>query len=135
VNAVLVQALQRVLAKGPSLHFAAVFGSRARGTHRPDSDIDLAWLPRDRSLLLTHELQLQGDLAMATGMDIDLVRVDEASTVLRHEIARDGQLVFGERAAFVRFQAEAVVEFLDYEPVFREANERFCRRLALRGLH
>lgn len=127
------QALRQVLAASPPAHFVAVFGSRAKGLEHPGSDLDVAWLPADRTLALGDELQLQAELMRATGLEVDLVRVDQASTLCRFEVARDGRLVHGSRDSFVRFCAEAAAEYIDYEPVLREAGERFRRRLAAGG--
>lgn len=75
------------------------------------------------------ELDFQAELTRSAGRAVDLVRVDQASTLVRHEIARDGILLAGNRDAFVRFRAEAITEFLDFEPALRDASERFRRRL------
>ena len=133
VDARIEQAIQQVLAVSPVAHFVAVFGSRAKGRSRTDSDLDIAWLPVDRGVSLGDELQLQASLTRATGIEVDLVRVDQASTLCRFEVARDGLLVQGSRESFVRFRAEATAEYIDYEPVLREAGERFRRRLAAGG--
>lgn len=127
------QALRDALANGPASHFVAVFGSRATGTARADSDIDLAWLPADPNIPLSEELALQAELTRVAGGEVDLVRLDRASTICRHEVARDGQLLTGSPASFARFRAEAVGEYLDFEPALREATERFRRRLAAGG--
>ncbi|MEO6597742.1 MAG: nucleotidyltransferase domain-containing protein [Planctomycetota bacterium] len=124
------QALRTCLGNVPSCHFVAVFGSQATGTAGTDSDIDLAWLPTDPDLALAEELALQAELTRVVGGDVDLVRVDRASTLLRMEVARHGTLVVGSAAAFARFRAEAIAEYLDYEPALHEASERFRRRLA-----
>jgi predicted nucleotidyltransferase len=42
--------VRQVLLDGPPLQIAILFGSRARGSDRPDSDIDLAILPVDSAL-------------------------------------------------------------------------------------
>lgn len=126
----LEQALRTTLASGPACHFVALFGSRASGTDRADSDIDLAWLPVDPQVSLAAELALQADLTRVAGCEVDLVRLDRASTIVRHQVARDGRLLCGSAASFARFRAEAVGEYLDFEPALREATERFRRRLA-----
>ena len=130
VSADLETAMRTVLARGPAVRFAALFGSRARGTARPDSDIDVAWLPADANLPLGAELELQAELTRVAGHEVDLVRLDHASSLLRFEVARDGVLLFGTPSAFTGFRVEAIAEWLDYEPAFRAASERFRRRLA-----
>ncbi|HEX5051214.1 MAG TPA: nucleotidyltransferase domain-containing protein [Planctomycetota bacterium] len=125
--------LRTALADGPKSHFVAVFGSEATGTASADSDIDLAWLPADPELPLADELALQAELTRVAGREVDLVRLDRASTLLRFEVARDGALLAGSPGAFSRFRVEAIAEYLDYEPALRAASERFRRRLAAGG--
>ncbi len=123
-------ALTRALADGPPFRFLAVFGSFATGKDHAGSDVDIAWLPADRHLGLGDELALQVALARAAGRDVDLVRTDTASTLCRMEIARHGRLLAGDPDAFAAFRAAAIAEYLDFEPAFRAASERFRRRLA-----
>jgi hypothetical protein len=94
---------------------------------RPDSDVDIAWLPVDPEISLAAELSFQAALTAAAGREVDLVRMDHASTLCRHEVARSGEQVAGERGEFVRFQVAAVSEFLDFEPALRDATERYQR--------
>ena len=118
---------------GPATRFAALFGSQATGKARDHSDVDIAWLPVDRDVPLADELALQVALTRALGREVDLVRTDRTSTICRMEIARDGQLLYGDQAAFTLFKVEATIEFLDFEPAWRQANELFQRRLAERA--
>jgi uncharacterized protein len=98
-----VRRFQTLLAPDYSVAGAIVYGSRARGTHRPDSDADVA-------VLLTgeHQRMLPTTLAMAdiaydvlleTGINISPLPVwtDEwshperfSNPALLHNIARDG---------------------------------------------
>lgn len=121
--------LAAAIAAGPAARFVALFGSAARGDTQDHSDVDLAWQPVDPDLALADELDFQAELTRAAGREVDLVRVDQASTLVRHEIARDAVRLAGDRDAFVRFRAEAIAEFLDFEPALRDASERFRRRL------
>lgn len=121
--------LLQLLAKGPAAHFFALFGSVAKGTHSADSDLDIAWLPRDLALPLATELEFQAALTAASGREVDLVRVDRTSTLCRREIAVDGILLAGSQDDWLRFRVEAIGEFLDFEPAFRDASERYRRWL------
>jgi uncharacterized protein len=125
--------LQAAIANGPRAHFVALFGSAAKGGMRADSDIDIAWLPADAALPLSAELAFQAALTLAAGREVDLVRMDQASTLCRNEVARSGIQLAGERSSFVRFRAEALAEFLDFEPALRDATERY-RRAILAGV-
>ena len=127
----LLTKLREALRRGPRLRLALLFGSFARGQHRPDSDVDVAILPADPELPLAAELDLQVDLARSSGRTVDLVRLDHASTMLRFRIAREGIALLAEPAfEHSRFLAAAAAEHADFAPALAVAAERFRRRVA-----
>lgn len=119
------------LQAGPPLRLAMLFGSAAAGTARADSDVDIAIVPVDANLPLAAELDLQRRLAAACGRDVDLVRLDQASCLLRWQVARHGQVLF-QAGPFeaARFVASAASDYLDFEPSFSRAAARFQEWLA-----
>jgi len=126
-------AIRNAIANGPPARFVALFGSEATGKAHQGSDLDLAWLPIDPAIDLARELEFQVELTRAAGRDVDLVRTDHTSTLTAIEIARNGILLAGDRSAWVRFRAEAMSEFLDFEPALRAASASFRARLAAGG--
>jgi hypothetical protein len=82
-----------------------LFGSRARGTHRADSDVDVAVICEDESLATRHKLhQASGDYAMC--LDLLLFsreRFDKfrpwINTVER-QIDREGVRLYSSRSSF-----------------------------------
>ena len=66
-----------------------LFGSRATGTHRPDSDIDIAFLPR-QSVTPLDCFQLANRPANALGSEVDLFDLSSASTVMAKEVISKG---------------------------------------------
>jgi uncharacterized protein len=115
---------------GPPLRLAMLFGSMAKGTQRIDSDIDIGIIPEDPDLSLAEELTLQTELGRVCKRQVDLVRLDRASTILRWQVVRHGRpLVEGERFAAARFAAEVAAEYLDFAPAFEHAAENFRRVL------
>jgi predicted nucleotidyltransferase len=126
----LVERIEKVLEAGPPLHLAVLFGSEAIGTAGPASDVDLAILPRDPNLALHLELDLAGQLSAALGREVDLVRLDRASTLLRWEIARHGVLVLATPAyEWTRFRASAGSEHAEIADALEAAGRLFRRRL------
>ena len=118
------------LCSGPPVRLAILFGSTARGTQRIDSDIDIGIVPEDPELSLNEELTLQTELSRVSGRQVDLVRLDRASTLLRWQVVRYGRaLVEAEPFAAARFTADAVAEYLDFAPAFERAAENFRRVL------
>ncbi|HKY39680.1 MAG TPA: nucleotidyltransferase domain-containing protein [Polyangiaceae bacterium] len=123
--------LKAALASGPRLRLAIVFGSGASGRMHQASDIDIAIIPEDATLLLREELRLQVELTRVAGRNVDLVRLDRAPTLVRYQVAKHGVALF-ESGPFeaARFKAAAVSEYLDFEPSLRRAAEVFRRRVA-----
>ena len=123
--------IRHVLLEGPPLRLAILFGSHARGTARPDSDLDLAILPVDPALSLRDENLLVTNLERATGASIDLVRLDLAAPALRWRVARDGVVLLSTPPhAAPRFLARAGIEHDELRELEVEAMRRYRARLA-----
>ena len=128
-------ALCRALAAEPDAANALLFGSRARGSERPDSDVDVAvelirGAPRDVRALGG----LAARLEAATGCSIGLVLLDEASPPLAYRIFRNGRLlVERDHAALVACKARAILDYLDFKPVEDLCAAGVLRVAAVRG--
>jgi uncharacterized protein len=101
--------LSRALAeKVPSAIAIYAFGSQARGDANRDSDIDLAVLP-SAPLNPVERWKIQEDLAHVAGVNVDLVDLRSASTVMRVSVLKDAVLLFeSNRAARELFEALAL---------------------------
>jgi predicted nucleotidyltransferase len=131
--AVLHHRIRLALTGGPPLRLALLFGSGARGALRGDSDVDVGIIPRDPELPLVTELDLQVRLERACGRQVDLVRLDQASTLLKWEAARAAVLVLAEPLQeFPRFVATAAIDHADLMTTLAPAAARFRQRLAER---
>jgi predicted nucleotidyltransferase len=69
------------------------FGSTAHGTATSASDVDIAFLTRDR-VTPAERFDLQEALAAAIGSDVDLVDLASASTVLAIQVVAYGDLLY-----------------------------------------
>lgn len=69
------------------------FGSQAKGTARPSSDVDLAVLARDPIPAL-HRFELAQEIAIQLHHDVDLVDLRTASTVMRMQVISTGECLF-----------------------------------------
>jgi predicted nucleotidyltransferase len=114
---------------------ALLFGSRARGTNRPGSDVDVGvWA--DPSLDPGEQLALQLALGSAAeealpGHEIDVVLLNGAPPALRHRALREGVvLVDRQPATRIGLAASAIVEFLDTQPLRDEIAAGLRHRLA-----
>lgn len=125
-----VDELVRTLRGGPPLRLAVLFGSGARGTMHAGSDLDIGIVPTSAGLSWAAETGLQADLAHACGRDVDVVRLDEATTLLRGQVARDGRpLLESTPGEFTRFRVAALIEYLDFLPAYDAAAECFRQSL------
>ncbi|MGH8190114.1 MAG: type VII toxin-antitoxin system MntA family adenylyltransferase antitoxin, partial [Rhodanobacteraceae bacterium] len=87
-----LQELAKRLAAEPDVAFASVFGSVARGTARPDSDIDVGVL-LDAPLGSARRRELVEALAQVTGRPVDLVDLREAGPELLLSALRGERLI------------------------------------------
>ena len=128
--------LARRLRAEPTVRLAYLFGSRARGAARPESDIDVAVLVDD-ACVVTPTLVKETIWRLIPAMSgdvrsdlIDLVLLNGAPALLRHRVVRDGVLLAArtdaERARFVR---GTIRDYQDIEPRLREFTRQRIRRL------
>lgn len=119
------EAVLRVL---PDVQLLYVFGSRARGMARAESDLDLAiWVgPRIDSMQLYRAKQT---LEVALDVDVDLVDLAAANTVLRLEVVRDGKLLHqhGDEQA-IAFEARVLGDYAELMDATREIRESIRKR-------
>ena len=123
--------LADVCAHAVPLRLAVLFGSRALGRARPESDFDIGILPVDPHLPLREELALASALSAAAGAEVDLVRLDVEDPLFGREVARSAVPLFeqgpGELAAY---RARAMSAWIDFDESIAPYRERFLRRLA-----
>lgn len=98
---------------------AYLFGSRATGLARPDSDVDIAVLLRpevDRNDYLDLGLRLARELATSTGLgDLDVVVLNDAPLVLRGRVVRDRKVLFSaDESARVAYESGTTRVFFDF---------------------
>jgi predicted nucleotidyltransferase len=105
--------------KRAGVDLLVLFGSRARGEERSDSDWDLAYRVAQGTSESFDPDALLADLVGALGSDrIDLVDLSHGSALLRFRIAAEGKPVYQADAnAFPEFQLEAVRFWCDLAPV------------------
>jgi uncharacterized protein len=70
-----------------------LFGSRAVGDHRAASDADIAFLPRHPTKPLDR-FYLANRLSEQLGIEVDLIDLSDASTVLAKEVITKGLPLF-----------------------------------------
>ncbi len=122
--------LQRVAAVAADfgLRLAVLFGSRARGQARPDSDCDIAvaGCPPQRFWALYDALQD----ALTDGALLDLVRLEEADPLFRYEILHGARLLYGDPDLFCEYRAFAFRDFHDAADLFALERTLLRRKIA-----
>lgn len=108
---------------GPELAAAYLFGSVARGTAGPGSDVDLGLVYTDdppRTLAAGLGLDLEHDLERLLELPVQVVVLNRAPVDLVVRVLRDGKLLFeGNAARRIRFEVRSRMEFWDLEPFIR----------------
>jgi predicted nucleotidyltransferase len=122
--------IRQVLARrGDETRFAILFGSAAMRGPSAARDLDVAVSLRNAPSLFDLGA-LASELEAAAGMDVDIVDIDEASTLLRWEIARHGQALYvQDRDAWLRFIARAALDWDDLRPYFERESDGLHRSL------
>jgi predicted nucleotidyltransferase len=114
----------------PGIDAIVLFGSRARGAGRPDSDLDVALLPSAAPELDRRRLISAAAVALAhlaPGGRVDIVLLDEAPELLRHNVFATGSLLLCRDARRYRELRVATM---------REHGDReWAREIMIAGLH
>ena len=125
----LEQALRNVVQSAPAEVIAVyVYGSRARGTERSDSDLDLgALLVKPQPAALRGVARdLEAAVEAAVRVPTQVVVLNQAPADLIHRVLRDGVLLLDrDRPARIRFEVQSRNEYFDLAPI-----RRLYRRLA-----
>jgi predicted nucleotidyltransferase len=134
----LSEVLSSVLAEYP-VDVAYVFGSVARGTVMPFSDVDVALvlsavLPPYERLIL--ELEIGAAIEDASGLrGLDVRAINEAPLLVRGEVVQEGiRLYERDRARRVTFELETRKRYFDFEPVARRLQAAFLDKIHREGL-
>ncbi len=135
-----LNAIERVVSRHPGVALAYLFGSRARGTARPDSDLDLAVLwdatldSRERA---ERESELRASLVAALGPlgeRADLLDLAAAGAAVGFRVIREGRLLAcaddRARVAFVARLARRYDDEAPYRALFRAAARRAGQKMA-----
>lgn len=124
-----LKAMVEVLAAFPEVRLALLFGSEARGTARPDSDIDIAVDAPLASLG-----QLGAALSSRLGAEVDVVRLDVVSIPLLEALISDGVVLHESRpGAGALWRSRVLAQLETDRPWYRRQRDAWIRRVAEHG--
>jgi len=120
--------LQQALLAEPAVCFALLFGSRAEGSARADSDWDVGvYLDPALDARQRLEARLRLSAALAPGLLLDTVILNDAPALPAHRALRGHLLVKRDARAYVRFFVRVLGAAEDeryYRDLHRAARER-----------
>jgi len=132
------EALPSVLARYP-VDAAYVYGSVARGTITPFSDVDVALLltaPLPPYEQLKMELTIQGEAEAACGLSpVDVRTINGAPLTVQGRIIQQGTLLYErDRARRIAFEVATRKRYFDFAPAARRLRDAFLQRVHKEGL-
>lgn len=122
----IVAALRQALSGRQDVRLALLFGSRARGRSRPESDADVAVLGKDLDLLA-----LAADLSEAARIEIDVVSLEDPGYPLLDALLRDSIVLHeGERYAAAAWRTRALLQAETDRPGYERMRDAYLQKLA-----
>lgn len=108
----------RAVAVAHDLSLVVLYGSRARGTARAASDVDIGVLRADGKRLSYRALAaLFSDLVPLYGDALDVADLATDDAIFRREVARDGRVLFqAPPDRWVDFVGQALIDYADIAP-------------------
>lgn len=108
-----------------------LFGSRAQGIARENSDYDIGVLVSNRTALENEKKLkalydslydiLSANIAKLT--NIDIVFLEKMPAELKAHVIKNGQLIYGDSLAFANFKEREMITYADFAPL-REIFQR-----------
>jgi predicted nucleotidyltransferase len=121
-----IQRIRQFLRGRTDVRLAIVFGSRARGTARPASDVDVAVSAPGIDVLA-----LAADLSRVTGHEVDVVSLEDVSVPLLARLVQEGVGVHEARSgAVASWRARALADLETDRPWFARMREAWLARVA-----
>ena len=110
---------------------AYLFGSHAKGNQTTKSDIDIAVLLSEvPQKILEYYLHLVNELSQVLGNEIDLIILNTAPPLLKHQTIKHGKLVYcRDEKSRIEFEARTQDEYLDFSRALARYDECFLKRV------
>ena len=129
-DAALLAALKAALSGRVDVRLALLFGSQARGTARPDSDVDIAV---DAPGLDT--LELSADLGAVVGREVQIVDLRDAGHALMQALLRESVVLHQGQAGSAGDWTTRMLTLVELDgPLHDRMNRAFLKRIQEKGL-
>jgi predicted nucleotidyltransferase len=132
----LLAALSEVICSDPDVEFAIAFGSRAAGTPRPSSDIDVAVKFSDElsaSERFRKRCSLSGELQREDAPFVDVSDIEELPLLVAYD-AVQGTVLCGDEEALRSVKEGIDAAFTERGPDIRSHQRDLIDRIAEEGL-
>jgi predicted nucleotidyltransferase len=110
--------------------YAILFGSVALGTAKEYSDIDIALKFKKNNDYINKTLRIMSNLSIKLNIDIDIIPLNIADTIIKYEIYSNGILLFcKDYNEYMDDYINAIDEYLDFEHIFNKFYERIVKEI------
>ena len=114
-----------------SIIAAYIIGSQATNQARPASDVDIALLLEPGNEHEFDYLGLKVAIERSLNKDVDLVILNNASEPIKHQVRRDGKLVFdrepGQKKQWERMSRKYYQDFLHLHNIYMQGLKKSLR--------
>jgi len=133
IGEVLLKTIQDYFRDRDDIYAVYLFGSRAKGTARPASDLDLAVLFKeglDPHRRFQIKLEITNDLEDLLGSKVDLVDLRSADLFFIHQVMRN-KVVLHERdkSSRIAFEVDYRKRYFDHMPILEQYHRQARKRL------
>lgn len=97
------------------VRLAIVFGSLAKGTQKPSSDLDIA-IALDKPMTAQQHIDTISALALVTGRPIDLIDLKTVGEPLLGQIMQHGKRILGSDVLHAQYMTRHVMDAADFMP-------------------
>lgn len=105
-----------------NLMLAMIFGSRAKGNSKEDSDLDIAFMFKkeaDKKYKYYYGGLFKDLSEIFKGYNVDLVDLKNTDFIFRYELFLNSRLIFGNPLNYYEFKARAFREYMDNSDLLR----------------
>ena len=127
----LVDTIVAVLIREPTVIAAYLFGSMAKESGGPDSDVDVAVLLQEGETEFP-QLEIMSTLEKKLGRRVELIVLNRATELLKHEIRKSGVLILErDREKRKQFEIRSRKHFED----FLYLHNRYVTNVLYKNIH